>query len=225
VEHPHADAIEPIAVSSLPDHGDVDARDRDFDEDSAGSLSDLDEALGASARPTPNDDLHRVVRFRPVLSGTNPERPPARTNFRPASRDGLPELSPHGPVLPDIFSPSRRKGKKDYISGGSAELVRSWILAIPAQESHLEALAEDIFLLIEVSHDGNGRFATADAHDGSRWLFPEQGGQVFSRSSRSLASLVPGAKVLIKGRATRWNLNLPSGSVTVAAYWEVLPSG
>jgi hypothetical protein len=145
--------------------------------------------------------------------------------FRTNPAEISPGQTTSGAVLPDIFSPSRRKGKKDYMPGSSADLVRSWILAIPAQESHGQELSEEILLVMEVHNDSSGRFAIATDDSGSRWLLPEQQEKVGTSSRLTLSALRPGAQIRVKGRATRWGLDLDSqesNAVTVAAYWEVV---
>lgn len=210
-------------IDSPPDELLIDDINRRLDDGIPASDSDLEDELGLHTTRAARDDPGRKARFKlPASEDTQPS-PLPRTIFRAIPSDVQDQTS-SGSVLPDIFSPSRRKGKKDYVAGGSADTVRNWILGIATQESHSESLYEEVVSIVEVSNDNSGRFAVAIDENGSRWLLPEQqkGGVALTSSLR------PGARILIKGRATRWPIYFStdsSASMTVAAYWEVVSPG
>jgi len=64
-------------------------------------------------------------------------------------------------TLPDAFSPSRRRGQREYIHGGHAETVRGWVLDVAARAGDGRALAgrgkkvEDVGLSYD-PHDRRG---------------------------------------------------------------------
>lgn len=220
VSHPQdSDNID----SPPPDEPLLDDTDHRFDDGIPTSDSDLEDELGLRSTRLVHDGTSRTARFKPLnAEDTRPSALP-RTLFRPI-QGGVQEQASGGPALPDIFSPSRRKGKKDYVQGGNADTVRNWILGIATQESRSESLDEAIVSITEVSNDSSGRFAVATDNCGSRWLLPEQ--QKGGAAPKS--SLCPGARILVKGRATRWPIHLSldaSDSLTVAAYWEVVSPG
>ncbi|OAL31011.1 hypothetical protein AYO22_01306 [Fonsecaea multimorphosa] len=238
--HPASSSVnEPIATPFSPEDDDLDGAHSQIDAGSSpASQSDLDDNLGRPTAPATVTESNRIARFRPITQGYNPPSPPVpRTVFK----QPVPEedhahahasVVGSGPVLPDIFSPSRRKGKRDYIPGGSASLVRSWVLDIATQESHTESLSEEMLQIETVERDVSGRFVVVTDEKGHRWLLPEQHERPPGRrSSGSLdcwSELRPGSQVLIKGKATRWSLDLESqglGSVEVAAYWEPVSPG
>ncbi|KIW75019.1 hypothetical protein Z517_11790 [Fonsecaea pedrosoi CBS 271.37] len=236
----------PIAISSSsPEHHGLDETSFQIDADSPTSLSDLDDDdSGPPRRPTAafNDSSSRIPRFRPIPTSTRGltlhSPVVSRTVFKPPGPDDpvarASTGSGSGPVLPDIFSPSRRRGKRDYLPGGSASLVRSWVLDIATRESHAESLAEETLRVAQVEKDASGRFVLVSDDQGHRWLLPEQqherpgsdgGGGGSRRSSLDhwSSAVSPGSCILIKGKATRWTLDLESqglGDVVVAAYWE-----
>ena len=197
-------------------------------DESEDSQSDLDDDLGFTARLTANHESTRMARFRPVSSELDYPSPMSRMIFKSDLDDVSAGRVTNGPTLPDIFSPPRRKGKKDYIPGSSADVVRSWILAIPAQESHSQELSEELFSIAEVRSDSSGRFAIVTDDSGSRWLLPEQQDKVGTGTKSLLSALRPGSQLLVKGRATRWRLDFDttgSNTVDAAAYWEIFSPG
>lgn len=69
-------------------------------------------------------------------------------------------------VLPDAFSPSRRRGAREYIRGGFAETVRSWVLDIATRASAATAMTlsetgqgETERVVQVVLREPSGRFA------------------------------------------------------------------
>ncbi len=194
-----------------------------FESDSLPSHSDFEDDLALPAPCMKKEESGRFAQFRPLAAESADLSPMPRAMFRTSTEAIPPGQRTGGPALPEIFTPSRRASKRDFLPGGSADLVRSWVLAIPAQESRSQSLSEQIISIQEIRHDPSGRFATAVDDSGSRWLLPEQE-KLGTGPRRSLSILRPGAQVLVKGQATRWGLPVESHcsqNVTVAAYWEV----
>ncbi|KIW28266.1 uncharacterized protein PV07_07945 [Cladophialophora immunda] len=230
VSHYGASVVEPIAISSSPEDDSPDEASFQIDAGSRASQSDLDDDEGRpTGRPAAAaNESSRITRFRPVAQGLSPPSPVSRTVFKTVPEDYPPGSVGSGPVLPDIFSPSRRKGKRDYIPGGSASLVRSWVLDIATRESHAESLSEEMLRIAAIEKDASGRFVIVSDEEGARWLLPEQHGRPGRSSSSNWSDLRPGSHVRIKGKATRWSLDLEPqglGSLVVAAYWEPISPG
>ncbi|OAP58594.1 hypothetical protein AYL99_07684 [Fonsecaea erecta] len=236
VTRPGASVVEPIAISSSPeDDDDLEEVNLQVDAGSPTSHSDLDDDLNRqTGRAASVNESSRIARFRPVAQGLSPPSPVPRTVFKSVPDDYEHASMGNGPVLPDIFSPSRRKSKRDYLPGGSASLVRSWVLDIATQESHAESLAEETLQIAEIERDVSGRLVVVSDEKGRRWLLPEQERQQRQHERPGTSSsfdgfdLHPGSRILIKGKATRWSLDLESqglGTVVVAAYWEPVSPG
>ena len=217
--------FEPITISSPSEIDELEGEDGHIGH-SVDSLSDLDDDLGLPSASIAKEDATRFARFRPKIS--EPLSPLSKTVFKINPDTISPGQTAGGPVLPDIFSPSRRKGKRDYASGSNADLVRSWILAIPAQESQGQEMSEETISIDDAHCDSSGRFVVATDINGSRWLLPDQPENGRPGLSWSLSAVCRGCRIVVKGRATRWNLNLgtdKSNTVTVAAYWTVAEPG
>ncbi|KIW69139.1 hypothetical protein PV04_05032 [Phialophora macrospora] len=226
VLHPGVGVPEPISVSSPPADDHFDDVGHPSDVESPASQVDLEDNLNLDTRHAINEESSRLSHFRSPASDL--VRPTSKPPFKTNPGDISHGQTASGPVLPDIFSPSRRKGKKDYIHGGNADLVRSWVLAIPTQESQGQPLSKETVSIAEVRADSSGRFWIATDDNGVRWLLPHQQEKAGSGSRWSLSTLRPGAQILVKGKATRWGLNLDSrdsSDVTVAAYWEIVSPG
>ena len=222
VSHPGAGGIEPITASSPAEDN---ALSPQLDFDSSASQSDLDDDFGQSLRPPINEESARLARFRPIASVLTQSSPVSRTIFKAISEDNAEKPLISNSVLPDVFSPSRRRGKKDYVPGGNADLVRSWVLGITAQESQSQSRSEQTLALHDVCHDSSGRFTTVTDENGSRWLLPEQQEKAGTGGKFSCSDLHPGARIRLKGQATKWALVLDSPDlkdITVAAYWEIV---
>ncbi|OCT47747.1 hypothetical protein CLCR_03570 [Cladophialophora carrionii] len=230
VIHPGINVAELINDSSPSEDDRSDDVDHLSDAESPASSSELEDDLTSAVRRTPNEDSGRLSHFRSLASEPRRPGPSSKPAFRTNPEDISHGQVVSGPVLPDIFSPSRRKGKKDYIPGGTADLVRSWVLAIPTQESHGhgQSLSEEAVSITQIKTDSSGRFWLATDDNGAQWLLPLQQEKAGAGSLVSLSALRPGARILVKGQATKWRLNLDScgsSTVTVAAYWEIVPPG
>ncbi|EXJ59954.1 hypothetical protein A1O7_04102 [Cladophialophora yegresii CBS 114405] len=215
-----------ITVSSPSEDDRSDDVDHPSDAESPAWQSDLEDDFPLAVRRTPKES-GRFAHFKSLASAVVRPGPSSKPAFRTNPEDISHGQTVSAPVLPDIFSPSRRKGKRDYIPGGMADLVRSWVLAIPAQESHGDgqSLPEQVLSIAHVMPDSSGRFCIATDENGARWLLPHQQEKA---GIGSLSTLRPGARIVVKGQATKWGLNLDSresSTVTVAAYWEIVSPG
>jgi hypothetical protein len=213
---------------------------------------DLDDDLGddLSNHPSPGPSVPDPItpklpnRFKlhphhQNLKSTPSSEPPAAQNpFKPLPRPN-PHPFPSNPLtaLPEIFSPSRRRGKKEYLPGGLADTVRNWILQAAVEETQcgktkLTVLNVDVssvgvvvmdssrrgILVRDTSGDGDG--------DGREWLLvgEQQGGNSGS-SDATVKRIRLGNKVVVKGTFTNWSVRLKDGDgereVKVAAQWSV----
>ncbi|KIX00819.1 uncharacterized protein Z518_09884 [Rhinocladiella mackenziei CBS 650.93] len=227
ISHPGPIPDEAITISSSPDLDELNNVDPRDLSDSPVSQFDLEDNLEIPVKPTETDKSSRITRFKPTTPVSVQSTSLPRTVFK-----SLAEEAPHGPsgdvpVLPDVFSPSRRKGKRDYVSGGSAALVRSWVLNIAAQESQPTKLSEMVIVIAHVRKDTSGRFVVATDESGTRWLLPDQQQKRDAGIKSSLTGLRPGVRLLLKGQSTKWSLHIGPPALTdvvVAAYWENLSS-
>ena len=74
-------------------------------------------------------------------------------------------------ILPATFSPSRRRGRKDYIPGGAADTLRNWIFGLAVQETEID---QPYRRQIRVSRLGpssrNSRFTFVEDEDENKWI-------------------------------------------------------
>ncbi|KAK5233453.1 hypothetical protein LTR47_005546 [Exophiala xenobiotica] len=218
--------VETITISSSPEYGD---EDEDRDEAlSPASQSDLEESINTATPYLQTEQSVKTARFRPPVPGLAQPSLAPRAVFKVGSEEGQSAQLGSKSVLPDIFSPSRRKGKREYIPGGSAELVRRWVLGVSAQDSLSAGLPETSINVSQVQVDSSGRFGIVIDEAGSQWLLPDQPRKAGIGGDSDLNGLHPGSRVLLKGRATKWPLYSVSADakdLTVAAYWEPIAPG
>ncbi|KPI40481.1 uncharacterized protein AB675_7705 [Cyphellophora attinorum] len=116
-----------IAISSSPS-----------ESASAAALTDEEEVDQDLLAPTP----YTASRFRrpapaPALTVIHNDMQEARVKPTFRRLDPTSNLPPEmSTTLPDAFTPSRRKGKRDYVSGGLADTVRNWVLQAATEASH-----------------------------------------------------------------------------------------
>lgn len=101
--------------------------------------------IDADATSSPSGPAHSTAptRFRMPTPAIFPT--PTPSSIRPSFK--LPQLhsaAAEDPSmglssLPNAFSPSRRRGRRDYVPGGAADTVRSWVLGLAEQESNTTA--------------------------------------------------------------------------------------
>ena len=110
--------------------------------------------------------------------------------------------------LPDAFSPSRRRGKKDYIPGGAADTVRSWILALAADESKANQTYTKTFKVLETTNGYRGdRCELVKDEDDRRWLLINEGAKAGGRESDSAPKKpTVGCTIGIRASSTAMNL-------------------
>ncbi|KAL2441746.1 hypothetical protein ABEF95_016350 [Exophiala dermatitidis] len=227
VSHAKSELGETITISSSPE---LVERQEDNHHEDEGLLgwepgSDEDEEVAANT-PGPNETIS-LTRFRPGPAPSAVAASLPRAVFKSVAEDAQPCSVGSGAVIPEVFSPSKRKGKRDYISGGNADIVRSWVLNVAAQESQATSTTEMIFVIQRVKKDRSGRFVIVFSDDGSSWLLPAQHQKGFADPKATLTGIIAGLRVLIKGHAMKWPLlfGTSMGDVRVAASWELIPAG
>ena len=219
--------VEPITISSSPEYDNLDHYEAHNGTQNPRSdmRSDMeDNDLDDLPQVTDTEMSSKPARFKPANADLIESFPLSRTVFRTNLEEGQSASTATGPVLPDVFSPSRRKGKRDFLSGGSAELVRKWVLDIAAHDS-ITTLPEDIITISSTQLDDSGRFAVVRDDTGSQWLLPEQQQKAGLGGKTDWHYLRRGSQILLKGKATKWTLGSyePAlNNVTVAGYWELL---
>ncbi|KAK5057502.1 hypothetical protein LTR84_011502 [Exophiala bonariae] len=223
---------EPITISSSPEYD----QDEDHEEDHIPRLisdfpdpqhlsdDDLEEEIEAIESPN-KKDVTIASRFMEIPLVPNTTATVAKSAFRSISKsEDIPQIDV-GQTLPDVFSPSKRNGKHDYIANGNAALVRRWVLDIAAQQSHSTQQKCEIEVA-EAHLDNSRRFIVALDTDGSEWIIPAKYSQSRTSLQSGLNSIRPGSKLVLKSEATRWRVPIgPSSSereIAVAAYWDVV---
>lgn len=113
-------------------------------------------------------------------------------------------------ALPDAFSPSRRHGRKEYQPGGAADTVRSWVLALAAEESKAGQTYTERFRVVEMRNDScEGRCELVKDEHGRKWLLINGSANVGGLGSNSVSrTLTIGCSVGIKASSTSRNLQL-----------------
>ena len=147
-----------------------------------------------------------------------------KPSFRPSTRDT--HLSAEaGLTLPDAFSPSRKKGKRDYVSGGIADTVRNWVLNAATEELQQSRPDQQVITVDTASIDPSGRAIGISDDNGERWLLVgEQSNNDAGGSAATLAKVLERRKVYVRGTYTNWKIPIsyagPGDEVTVAAQWD-----
>lgn len=128
-------------------------------------------------------------------------------------------------VLPDAFSPSRRKGKREYDPGGLADTVRSWVLGAATEEVQRDKRTERRLAVRHAKADSSGRAVLVIDEDGQQWLLVGKHDGMDRLSSRRAAEGIrKEASVVIRGTSTTWAVSdMEARQVQVAAHWD-LPS-
>lgn len=224
---------EPITISSSPEYDEDEEHEEDHtlheapNSPVAQHLSDVDIDEEDDAIESPNQhDVTITSRFKATPSIPHTTPAVAKSAFRSLSKSENAPQTSGGPALPDVFSPSKRNGKREYIASGNAELVRRWVLDIAAQQSQVTQQQREI-VVAKVQLDNSRRFIVALDTDGSEWLVPGQYQQSRTSLQSGLNNIRPGTKLVLKSEATRWRVPLGASSsgreIAVAAYWEVVP--
>lgn len=220
---------EPITISSSPEYEEQQEEDDhpvpgQAPESPVGqwlSGDDLDEAIESPGQR----EVTTASRFKDTTSGPKVTSSGAKSVFRSLSKmANVPQIN-RGSDLPDIFSPSRRNGRHEYMPNGNAELVRQWVLDIAAQQSQVSQQRHEI-VVAEVKPDSTRRFVIALDIEGFEWLIPGQYQESRSSLHSGLDSIRPGTRLLFKSLATRWTVPIVTSSgnreIAVAAHWDVV---
>ena len=210
---------EAIAISSSPDYSE--------DEGLEDPLSSHERSHSAASIDDDLDDpydQHETATIPRFKGPTGPE-PLLRSTFRPKAADDRETQTVSEVVLPDIFSPSKRRGKHDYLPGGNAELVRNWVLNVAANETPSPRPGKDVIVVDRVHRDISNRLLTIYDEAGVEWLLPTQHADSRVGKGADLAAVHSGSKILIKGQATNWSIpfSTPNAKdLVVVAHWEIL---
>lgn len=214
VSRPQIDLHEPINISSSPS---------DVMPHSPAISESGDDGLSPAKPATP----HTTSRFRAAGPPVNvqDDHRSSRPAFK-AVESRSSTLDILGSVLPEAFTPSRRKGKHDYLHGGLADTVRSWVLQISTEESQRGNRYEQETVLSAAAVDRSRRSITATDSSGTQWLLA--GSQPWSSTSISRSSVErmnEGKEVTIRGSSTTWTVPLQSlglgPNIRVAGQWDL----
>jgi hypothetical protein len=165
-------------------------------------------------------------RFRMLNSGAaGIQRPQTGPTFRPFPQDGQGQVEADL-ALPDAFSPSRKKGKVDYVSGGLASTARSWILGIAGEESQRRSRHHTRIKVKEVCMDRSGRAVHVIASDEAEYvLAAEQGDGGVVASTAHRTRIIEKGELSLRGTSTTWQLPVAQGNgkhlPRFVSQWEV----
>lgn len=211
----------PIAVSSSRsdperDHDDV---ERNVSDQSGSGFEDIAEPAFRTPRP--------ISRFRSAAVSHDIEMPSlSRPAFKSLANKFNLDLE-SGVILPDAFSPSRRKGRQDYISGGFADTVRSWVLNAASSEVQSGNKVERILNIRDVESDRSGRAILVMDDENEKWLLiGKQEGQEHASTREHAQRIWRHSQIIIRGTSTHWTLpivedNHASQLLHAAAHWTV----
>ncbi|RMD42387.1 hypothetical protein DV735_g2710, partial [Chaetothyriales sp. CBS 134920] len=223
---PTKQANEALVIPSSPSNPASDAS-VDGGNDSSSDL-ELDPDSPSSRRAT----ARHGSRFKMVPSQAMPLRDD--TENKPVFRQPDPKLqiaAEMATVLPDAFTPSRRKGKKEYLPGGLADSIRNTVLGIALEISQTSGQRQGTLVSVKSAHaDASGRAILATSQDGHYWILPalrsRRGeSEELSQQVRSIRS----SGFLLFGSASYWPL--PNGSTDsgetarFASHWKIPAPG
>ena len=160
--------------------------------------SDVDDFIPSS--PSHNRvSTSTIPRFKTPAAPAS-ELPKTKPTFKPPP---LPQGRPNSTFLPDTFSPSRRRGKRDYVPGGYADTVRNWVLELGTSIAKPSSSGQARTLRVaNVRHDVEGRCATIQDERGEEYLLVSQ------QQQSDASSVEVGAVVEITGEGTSWAIGL-----------------
>jgi hypothetical protein len=165
------------------------------------------------------------TRFRTPVTKAEVTKPAtSKPSFRPFAKDK--HLAAESTLaLPDAFSPSRRKGRRDYLYGGLADTVRNWVLNAATEESHHHPRLERMIDVEEAVMDPSGRAIVAISSERERWLLVGVQGRGTADALASMLETIRGrGKVMLKGSSTNWLLPIKDADgrqvVHVATQWD-----
>lgn len=150
--------------------------------------------------------------------------PPQKVLFKPFARDSHLNVEAVS-TLPDAFSPSRRKGRKEYVSGGLANTVRNWVLSAATEESQRIRQDQTMIEVTSAFMDRSGRAIEIIDASGKHWLLVGEPSRGQATTAVSLRRIRERGTVHVRGTHTMWKLPLMQQShereVFVAAQWDV----
>ena len=200
------------------------------------SSGEDEEYLSPTLR-SPTTKPNNPTSHPPPLAAT---RPTTRRFLKPPNKltgSGSSELLP----LPEAFSPSRRRGRHEYIPGGAAATVRSWILGLAAVETPDSLNQGQLITVKSLVSDKGGRCVRVVDETGKEWVLisqqPSRAWRSRGRAETDIERLQEGCVVKIKGTATRWAIpgfgfkriggegaaEGEAEDLNVAALWEIVP--
>ena len=212
---------EPIVLSSSPTGSQA---AEGYAEEAVDNYSDLDTDDNSPSKSivTPRRTSRFVTRTAAPPQLDSREQKPV---FRPPDHPShlATEITS---VLPEAFTPSRKKGKNDYIPGGLADTIRNMVLGIATEAAQRGGLDEKIISIESATLDSCSRAVLAIDRDGVQWVLA--GDQDRSRSdglAEKLTRLKTSGKIAVLGKATQWSLPFDhasnAGNVRFAAHWNV----
>ena len=215
VSHAPAAASEPIHVSSSPSDA--------TPESSAASDGEHDSLSPAGVATPQTTSRFRASASAIASEATRSSKPAFKVTDR-SSNVGT-EI---GAVLPEAFTPSRKKGKHDYVPGGLADTVRNWVLEVSTNEIRRGARDEREVILEKAAVDASGRAIAALDESGQHWLLA--GSQPWSSSSslqENVERINSKNRVVVRGASTSWIVPLQQHGmgpdVQVAGHWDMPP--
>ena len=202
---------------STPEHEDINLDQEEPNQ----PTSDVKDAILSELR-TPQT----TSRFRSVAPIHHTDRLSnvSKPAFRALSTNARLDLEA-GMVLPDAFSPSRRKGKREYDPGGLADTVRSWVLAAATEEVQRDKRTERRLAVRHAKADSSGRAVAVIDEDEQQWLLVGNHDGIDRSSNRRAAERIrKEGSVVIRGESTAWAVaDVDGRQVQVAAHWDLPP--
>ncbi|KEF62939.1 uncharacterized protein A1O9_00913, partial [Exophiala aquamarina CBS 119918] len=227
VFHPPDQKREPITISSSPEYEEQDEDEHPAPHQAPNLPVAQWSSEGSLVEAIKSPDQREVTtasKFKDTMPGPRPIASVAKSAFRSLSKMSSGPQINAGADLPDVFSPSKRNGKHDYLANGNAELVRQWVLNIAAQQSQVSQQQREI-MVAEVRPDSSRRFVIVLTADGSEWLIPGRYQESRTFLQSGLDGIRPGTKLALKSEATRWMVPIRGSTsnqeITVAAHWEI----
>ena len=209
-----------ITISSSPstsEHEDINLDQEEPDQ----PTSDVDDAALSELRTPQTTSRFKYVAPTNHTDGLSNASKPA---FRALSTNARLDLEA-GMVLPDAFSPSRRKGKREYDPGGLADTVRSWVLGAASEEIQRGKGTERRLVVQQAKADTGGRAVAVIDEGGQQWLLVgKHDGMDRSSNHRAAERIQKEGSVVIRGTSTTWAVgDVEDRQVQVAAQWDFPP--
>lgn len=232
VERSHTQSPTDHAVSVEAYERPATARDSSplqTDEDSPGKEFATPKMRTSRFR-NPMTQSSQATNQQPAPTKTEQPLPSFQSRLLAASTASSPGPHLRGPhpsldfVLPDAFSPSRRRGHHEYIERGHAEVVRNWVLDIAARSGVGDMLSmnrqqppdidANTFKVKDIVHrDGDDRFAIVSTDDHEyTWMLvdtdPKSRAILGVTHKSRIERLHEGSRFVLKGgQVSNWMLN------------------